>query len=101
MSGWLSSRVVPVKGAPQRVYDSEPMYSQSVMSTLDATSLTTTKMLLAKTSTMEMMLRARTALRPRKMSVVASLGRMGWMMQNLETTHICGEEALYCTNNPK
>ena len=66
------------------------------MSTLDATSLTTTKMLLAKTSTMEMMLRALTALRPRKMSVVASLGEMGWMMRNHET-HIRGEEALHCT----
>ena len=34
-------------------------------------------------------------------SVVASLGRMGWMMRNLETTHTRGEEALYCTDNPR
>ena len=58
-------------------------------------------MLLAKTSTMEMMLRARTALRPRKMSVVAPLVGMGWTIGNLETTHMREEEALYCTNSPR
>ena len=45
------------------------------------TILMTTKMLLIKTSTMEMILRAITAWRPRKMSVAASLGGMGLLRQ--------------------
>ena len=77
------------------------MYSQSVMSTLPAAarltawmSLTRTKMLLANTSSMEMMLRARTALSPMKKSAESGCSRRARDMEAV-STHMREEEAWY------